>query len=306
MDVAIIGTGAIGGYYGARLAHSGHQVHFLARSDYGQLRDHGLKVESVEGDFSLTPGDIRVYDDISQLPACDLICVTTKATTNDTVLPQLGPVLKPGSAILLLQNGFGVEERLAALYPGAQIFAGLCFVCTFRAGPGYVRHTAYGAISLAALNPADRGRLPDLSQIFRDAGLEAPILGDVLTARFRKLVWNIPFNGLSVVLNATTGELLESAPARRLLTALMREILEAAAACGVVIEDDFITQMLAITEAMETYSPSMRLDYLAGRPLEIDAIYRQVIAYAQAHGFTMTRAKQLADQLEYLQSRRSG
>jgi 2-dehydropantoate 2-reductase len=303
MDVAIIGAGAIGGYYGARLAHSGHRVHFLARSNYEHLRQHGLKVESVEGDFSLSAAEIHVYNDWAALPACELVCVTTKAGANATVFPQLGAILQPGTDIVLLQNGFGAEEQLAALYPQARIFAGLCFICTYRVAPGHVRHTAHGAISLAALHRSDDDRLPALAQVFRQAGLTAPVLSDVRTARFRKLVWNIPFNGLSVVLDATTDKLLAAPPARRLLTDLMTEIRQAAAASGIVIEAAFVDQMLAVTEPMGAYSPSMRLDYLAGRPLEIDAIYRQVIADARTHGFTMARTEQLADQLEYCQDR---
>ncbi|MDR1078596.1 MAG: 2-dehydropantoate 2-reductase [Propionibacteriaceae bacterium] len=303
MDVAIIGTGAIGGYYGAKLARAGHRVCFLARSDYQRLVDHGIAVESVAGDFDLPPQAFTVRRDPADLPACDLVCLTAKATANDDLLALLGPALKPGATILAMQNGFGVEERLAGLYPQAHVCAGLCFVCVTRPSPGHIRHTAYGTVSLAPLDPGDAPLVEDLARVLTAAGLEAPVLGDVLTARLRKLVWNIPFNGLSVVLEATTGDLLASPPARRLLTALMGEVLAAARACGVVIEEAFIPQMLAVTESMASYDPSMRLDHLAGRPMEIDAIYRQVMALARAHGFDMALAGQLADQLEHIQNR---
>jgi len=304
MDIAIIGTGAIGGYYGARLAHAGHTVHFLAHTEYAHLKAHGLTVESYLGDFSLPPEDLNVYGDIVDLPACDVVCVTIKATANEAVLPILWPVLKPGGVILLMQNGFGVEQQIAARHPDIHVVAGLCFICSFRDGPGHVRHTAYGEISLGPLDPSDRPVVDGLAELFAGAGVGVKVLGDVVTARFRKLVWNIPFNGLSVVLDATTTELAESPAARRLLRALMEEIAAAGAACGITVEPEFIDQMMASTDDMDAYNPSMRLDYLAGRPMEIDAIYRNVIAYAQAHGFAMTRAEQLADELEYLQLRR--
>ncbi|MDR1266537.1 MAG: 2-dehydropantoate 2-reductase [Propionibacteriaceae bacterium] len=303
MDVAIIGTGAIGGYYGAKLARGGHRVHFLARSDYQTLLDHGIEVESVAGDFCLPREAFSVWRDPADLPACDLVCLTAKATANADLLPRLGPALKPGATILVMQNGFGVEERLAALYPQAHVCAGLCFVCVTRPSPGHVRHTAYGAVSLAPLDPADAPRVETLAQAFVAAGLEAPVLSDVLTARLRKLVWNIPFNGLSVVLEATTGDLLASPPARRLLIALMGEVLAGARACDVIIEQAFIDQMLAVTQSMASYDPSMRLDHLAGRPMEIDAIYRQVMALVHSHGFNMALTGQLADQLEHIQNR---
>jgi 2-dehydropantoate 2-reductase len=304
MDIAIIGTGAIGGYYGARLAHAGHAVHFLAHTEYAYLKAHGLKVDSYLGDFSLPPDGLLVYADSADLPAVDLVCITAKATANDAIFPALGRLLKPGGTLLLMQNGFGGEQQLAGLYPEAHVVAGLCFICSFRDGPGHVRHTAYGEVSLGPLTPADRPAADAVAAAFAAAGVAVQVLGDVVTARFRKLVWNIPFNGLSVVLGATTTDLAESPAAQRLLRALMEEIAAAGAACGITVEAEFIDQMMASTGGMDAYNPSMRLDYLAGRPLEIDAIYRHVIAYAKDHGFAMTRAEQLADELEFLQAHR--
>ncbi|MDR1808053.1 MAG: 2-dehydropantoate 2-reductase [Propionibacteriaceae bacterium] len=303
MDVAIIGAGAIGGYYGARLAHGGHTVHFLAHSEYDHLKAHGLRVDSVEGDFSIPANELHVYNDVVDMPPCDLVCVATKATANDDVLPILWPVMKPDGVLLVMQNGFGIEQQLAARHARVHIFSGLCFICAFREGPGHVRHTAYGAITLAPLNPDDQVRLGQLEHLLTAAGLEVSTQPDVVTARFRKLVWNIPFNGLSVVLDATTKDLAESPAADRLVRALMAEVVEAAAACGVTIDAGFIDEMAGSVAGMAEYSPSMRLDYLAHRPLEIDALYRNVAAYAKDHGYTMARTEQLADELDYLQAR---
>jgi 2-dehydropantoate 2-reductase len=301
MDVAVIGTGAIGGYYGGRLAKAGHAVHFLARSTSRSLRDEGLSVHSIDGDFRIA--DPLVYDQVAAMPPCDLVLVTVKATANRSVLPSLGPVAKAGGGIVLMQNGFGVEDQLAALYPESRVYAGLCFICSFREGPATVRHTAYGRISLAAHDDGAAG-LDDLAGVFAGAGLEVEALGGVLAARLRKLVWNIPYNGLSVVLDATTRELSESPAMRAAVRALMDEVVGAAAACGVVIEPEFVEAMMGTTAAMGAYEPSMRLDRLAGRPLEIDAIYSNVIAFAAERGFAMARAAQLRDELAFLEERR--
>jgi 2-dehydropantoate 2-reductase len=302
MNVAIIGTGAVGGYYGARLAHAGHDVRFLARSEYAHLRQHGLTVTSVDGDFSIPAGELRVYRDVVAMPECDVVCVAVKATANGSVLPIIWPVVKPGGLIVLLQNGFGVEQALAARHRDARVAAGLAFICSFRDGPGVVRHTSHGAITLAPLDGRARASVDELAGVFEAADVKATVMDDIVEARLRKLVWNIPFNGLTTLLGATTAELLESPAARRVATALMKEVQAAAAASGVAIEDEFLDQIWATTETMGDYKPSLRLDYLARRPLEIDAIYRAVIAHAGRRGATMPRTEQLADELEHLQS----
>ncbi|MDR1824926.1 MAG: 2-dehydropantoate 2-reductase [Bifidobacteriaceae bacterium] len=301
MDIAVIGTGAIGGYYGARLATAGHRVHFWSRSEHAHLTAHGLTVDSCLGDFSLEHP--LAYARIDQMPPCDVVLVTIKATANDQVFDAIGPVVKPGSQIVLMQNGFGNEPVLAALYPQARIYAGLCFICSFRDGPGVVRHTAYGNISLASLLP-DAAGLAELAGLFNGAGVETQVIGQVVEARLRKLVWNLPFNGLTVVLNATTEDIAASPPARAMAAGLMAELLEAAQACGSPIEPAFADQMLATIDPMGPYNPSMRLDFLAGRPMEIDAMYWNVIRYAAQHGYDMRAATLLARQLEHRQAAR--
>ncbi|MDR1388129.1 MAG: 2-dehydropantoate 2-reductase [Propionibacteriaceae bacterium] len=298
-DVAVIGAGAIGAYYGAHLARADHTVHFLARSTAAELRQHGLAIKSWRGDLAVD--SIQAYSAPSQMPPCDLVLLATKATANKTVFEQIRPVLKDGSQLVVMQNGFGAEPVLARMYPAVKLFAGLCFICSFRTDqPWVIQHTAYGRLSLAALNPADQDSLEEIAQLFDQAGVDVERLGGVLEARLRKLVWNVPFNGLSVVLNATTGQLSRSPAARGAIAGLMAEVTGAAAAGGVEIEPSFAAKMMGTTDAMAAYNPSMRLDYLAGRPLEIDAIYWNVINWAAGLGYAMPACSLLARQLEYL------
>lgn len=301
LDIAVIGTGGIGGYYGARLAHAGHRVHFLLNSEYEYVKQNGLIVDSHYGDFSVKKP--LVYNDIKTMPPCDLVCVAVKATANPQIFPLLKSILKPDTDILLLQNGFGNEQRLQALYPSQHIFGGLCFICTFREGPGRIRHAFYGKITLTALNADDTDRLHALAETFRAAGVEIIEIPDLMLARWKKLVWNIPYNGLAVVMNCQT-DLLVKDPAMLALTrAMMEEVLEAARACGVEIEAKFVDAMIKSTVDMVPYDPSMRLDYLAKRPMETDIIYGNVIEYAAEHGYDMKYAKMLKWQLECMQAR---
>lgn len=300
LDIAIIGTGGIGGYYGARLAHAGHRVHFLLNSEYEYVKQHGLIVDSHYGDFSLEKP--LVYNNIGDMPACDLVCVAVKATANPHVFAKLAPLLKPDTNILLLQNGFGNEQKLQALYPNQHIFGGLCFICTFREGPGRIRHAFYGKITLAALNMADTERLHSLAETFRAAGVEIIENPDLMLARWKKLVWNMPYNGLTVVMDCQTDRLVTESSMLELTRAMMVEVLEAARACGVTIEERFVDEMIQSTIDMVPYDPSMRLDYLAKRPMEIDIIYGNVIEYAKEHGYDMKYAKMLKWQLECLEA----
>ncbi|NJO21436.1 MAG: 2-dehydropantoate 2-reductase, partial [Spirulinaceae cyanobacterium RM2_2_10] len=192
---AILGTGAIGGYYGARLQQAGCEVHFLLRSDYEWVRAQGLKIESVRGDFVLPT--VQAYRNVAQMPVCDVVVVALKSTQN-YVLPQLlPPLLKPTTTVLLLQNGLGAEAQLAAWVPNHAVVGGLCFICANKVGPGQIRHLDYEAIALAAYRDGHEpaGVTAPMSAIaadFTQAGVEVRLRDDLLAVRWEKLAWNIP------------------------------------------------------------------------------------------------------------------
>lgn len=285
MDIAIIGTGAIGGLYGARLARGGNRVHFLLHTEYEYVKAHGLVVDSHLGDFSIRQP--LVYSDVSQMPRCDLVLIAAKSTANDALFPLLGPVLKPGCAIVLMQNGLDAEKRLAALYPGCHIFGGMCFVCTYRESPGVIRNPDNERVSFAPFSPEDAALLDEVAGVFSKAGIDTERFEDLSLARWRKLMWNIPYNGLTVIMNCKTDFLVNDPAMRELVACLMRDVIEGARACGSAIEPGFAENMVAVTEKMTPYEPSMKLDYNAGRKLEIEAIYENPIRLAAERGFTM-------------------
>jgi 2-dehydropantoate 2-reductase len=301
LNIAVIGAGAIGGYYGARLFHAGHRVHFLLRSDYDCVKKNGLKVASILGDFSVDAP--LAYCNIKDMPPCDIVCVTVKTTANEEIFPLLACIVKAGTVILLMQNGFSYEYMLARLYPQCHIIAGLCFICAFREGPAYVRHSAYGKISLAALNKNGEQRLREIVSIFANAAMEYEIIPDLAEARWRKLVWNIPYNGLCAIMNCPTDKLTASPSMRQAIRAIMEEVIAAANACNTGIDYSFADEMEKMTDAMPSYSPSMRLDFLAGRPLETEGIYGKPILCAEKYGFDMKYTKMLKWQLEHMQLR---
>lgn len=309
---AILGTGALGGFYGARLQRAGLDVHFLLRSDYQHVREFGLVVESPDGNFTLP--HVRAYSDISSMPRCDVVVVALK-TTQNKLLPQLLPiVLKDNGVVLVLQNGLGIEDEVAQIVGPKSIIGGLCFLCSNKVGPGHVCHLDYGTITLAAYTPNGAGGITEqMCQIaydFEQAGISIQLTEDLLIARWRKLVWNIPFNGLSVVLDATTAELMADVHARSLAEQLMGEVIAAAEACTYqspqaqrTIPGSFIQTMLDDTAKMKPYRTSMKIDYDEHRPLEIEAIFGNPLRAAQQAGVYLPQITVLYQQLKFLDAR---
>jgi 2-dehydropantoate 2-reductase len=303
----VIGTGAVGGYYGARLQQAGFDVHFLLRSDYAHVRAHGLRVESA--DRILTLGRVNAHATAETMPPCDVVIVALKTTQNHA-LPNLiaRPLAKDG-VVLMLQNGLGVEAEAAAVVGANRVLGGLCFICANKIGPGLIRHLDYGNVILGEYRPdgAPGGITPRIEAIANDlraAQVPATCAEDLLLARWKKLVWNIPFNALSVILRATTDRLMQNTDARALVEAVMREVVAAAAACGKLIGEDFIRKMLDDTDRMKPYKTSMMLDYESGRPMEIEALYARPLAAAHAAGCPAPRIETLLRQVRFVESAR--
>ncbi|MGC9503701.1 putative 2-dehydropantoate 2-reductase [Baaleninema sp.] len=298
---AILGTGAIGGFYGACLQRAGFDVRFLLRSDYETVRREGLTIESVGGDFRLPR--VNAYRDVAEMPKCDGVVVALKTTQNH-LLPKLLPsVLADDGVVLVLQNGLGIEDEVADIVGGDRVVGGMCFICSNKVGPGRVRHLDYGPIALADYTPGYEplGITPRLEAIERDfqtAGIEIQLHEDLLLARWKKLVWNIPFNGLSVVLDAKTDRLIFDGDSRQAVESLMAEVVRGAAACDREIPEAFVSNMLVTTEKMKPYLTSMKLDYDGGRPLEVEAIVGNPLRMAAEAGASLPKIELLYHQLK--------
>lgn len=296
----ILGTGALGGYYGARLHHGGCDVRFLLHSDFAHVRAHGLRVESPHGDFSIrTP---QVFARVTELPPADVVAVCLKTTQNHLLPELLPPAVGPQTVVLMMQNGLGIEARAAAIVPGNRLLGGLAFLCSNKVGPGHIRHLDYGEVRLAEhrRDGTPAGVTPMVEAIaadFERAGIRVHREADLELARWKKLVWNVPFNGLCVVRRCTTDVLMSDPVERRHCEALMQEVCAAAAACGRPIDPAFVSIMMATTDRMASYSPSMKLDAERGQPLEHEAIHGAVLRAAQAAGVACPRIAALYAEL---------
>ena len=303
---AIIGTGAIGGYYGAKLAASGAEVWFVARSDAEQLRNGGLHVSSPEGDIDLPT--VNVATDPADVPPVDVVILATKTTGNATISGLLQSLVGPATVVVVMQNGFGVDDQVAATVPGATVLGGLCFICSTRISPGRIQHLDYGSVMLAERrHDGSAAGITETVEVlaaeFGAAGIEASPRPDLLAARWQKLVWNMPFNGMSVVLDAGTDELMANSQTRKLAMVHMDEVVSIAAAHGHPVGDGFTQKMMANTDSMKPYATSMKLDFDAGRPMELAAIYDAPLAVADSLGVSAPGLATLAAQLHFLDTR---
>ena len=294
----VIGTGAIGGYYGARLAQSGQEVHFLLRSDYEYVKANGLQVDSCDGSFHLDSP--LVYNQTEQMPQCDVVLVCLKSINNKKLQTLLPPLLKDDTLVVLIQNGIGVEQDVEQMFPGIQLAAGLAFICSAKTEPGRVNHQCYGQINIGNYSCKDAGRVEQVLADFNAAGVTAGLV-EYHEARWKKAVWNMPFNGMTVALKTQTNLLLQNPATRQLIYEQMMEVIGAAQHLGVKnIDESFAQKMLEMTDAMTPYSPSMRLDYDFHRPMEIHYLYTRPIEIAREAGFQMPKLEMLEAELKFL------
>lgn len=305
---AILGTGAVGGFYGARLQRVGLEVHFLLNRDYEQVCQTGLKIDSPEGDFTLP--QIQAYHSVQQMPACDVVIVALKTTYNHLLPQLLPPVLKESGVVLVLQNGLGVEQEVAKIVGDDRVMGGLCFICSNKVGAGHIQHLDYSQINLGDYQKDYqlRGitdRMKQISADFERAGIPIQLAHDLYLARWQKLVWNIPFNGLSVVLNARTDEIMANAFSRELVTALMAEVVEGAKSCDRQIASSFVEKMIDHTVKMKPYKTSMKLDYDHQKPLEIETILGNPLRVAIANGVALPKISMLYQQIKFLDAQNS-
>ena len=297
--VAVVGAGAVGCYYGARLAQAGHDVRFLLRRDYEAVAARGLRVESHHGDFTLERPTIA--RDPAGLGVADWVLCGLKATSLGEASALIRPCLGPETRVLAIMNGLGIEDALAEAIGNGRVFGGLAFTCLNRGEPGTVRHSEYGQVAIG--HPGDdAAELERALALWEGARVEVSAAPSLLRARWEKLCWNVPFNGLAVAAGGVDTEaIVTDAALRGAARALMGEVAAAGnadlAARGRrerIDGEAVIARMFALTDAMGPYRPSTLIDFLEGRAIEVDAIFAEPARRAGALGVATPRLEQLA------------
>jgi 2-dehydropantoate 2-reductase len=289
--IAIVGSGAVGAYYGGMLAHAGQDVHFLMRSDAASVREKGLTIKTGGRDI-LVPA--KVYERTEDIGPCDFVLIALKATANGALDELIPPLLGPNTALVTLQNGLGNEEYLAARWGSTRVMGALCFVCLNRTAPGEITHFDHGSISIGEYERPTQPRTHALVDAFREAGIDAKAVDTLLTERWRKLVWNVPFNGLAIAAGgATVADVLADDALRSVARGLMDEVLDAAARRGYAIPTEFADFQIERSYSMGPYRPSSLIDWELGRPVEVEAIWGEPLRQGLDVGAAMPRLSML-------------
>ena len=301
LKYGIIGTGAIGGYYGGKLANGGKEVHFLFHSDYEYVKSHGLQVDSCEGSFHLD--HVNAYNNTKSMPKCDVVLVCLKTTRNEILQQILPPILHKNTVVVMIQNRIGVEADLQKALPDIHVAAGLAFICTGKVGPGHIDHQFYGKLTIAPYNFDDEGLVQQILSDFNDVRVEVET-AEYNIARWKKAVWNIPFNGMTVAMNTQTDMLLRNPATEKLIHDLMIETINAANHVNPdnPIGERFADVMIQSTKVMIPYSPSMKLDFDHHRQMEINYIYSRPIEEAAKAGYKMSKVEMLEAELKFIQA----
>ena len=304
--IGVVGCGALGSYYGAKLARDGRDVHFLLRSDYDAVRRRGIRVRSPDGDFHINPKCARTPEEIG---LCDLVIIGLKTTANGEFARLLTPLVADHTAILTLQNGLGNEAQLAALFGTEKILGGLCFVCLNRMEPGVIVHLGHGRIVMGEYQRWPEPRTHDIASMIRHAGVPCTVTDNLEAAHWEKLVWNIPFNGLGVASSAgfgavlrgeilpgdvpgeclSTDRLLSDPNWEQLVRELMRETIGAAQALGFKVAGSIEDVQVKRTREMGAYLASTLIDFQRGQALELESLFLEPLRQAEKAGVPMPR-----------------
>lgn len=294
MKIAILGAGALGCFYGARLAKVGEDVTLILRSAYEPVKQHGLRIESVEEDIFLpSPRICRTPEECGPV---DLVVVCWKSTCNDHLPEALPPLLHPGTRVLTLQNGMGNAEALAKIVPPERVGIGLCFICVMMDTPGIIRHLEGGDIQFAPLLPDDAGLslAQEWAELFARAGIRTRAFRHAEQILWCKLSWNIPFNGLCLAHGGISVRQLFRMPGEvERARAIMNEVCLTADRRGFPLPMDIVESQMKRTSLMGDFIPSSAVDYNRHRPVEYEAIWGATLRRAHEAGVSVPCWEQL-------------
>jgi len=291
--ILVVGTGAIGGFYGGKLAQTGARVATLCRSDYETVKAKGIRVTSSLGDFHFTPD--KVIRNLSEYsPPPDYILVGLKVLPEIDTAEIIKDVVGPETAIVLLQNGVEIEEPLVKAFPDNEIISGLAFICATRTSPGHIDHSDFGRVVIGRYPAGKSVKAEELARLFNEAKLKCEVTEDAVTARWRKLVWNAPFNPISVLAGgADTKTMVENPESLELARQVMEEVCQIAEAVGHPLPVGVVQENIEGTRRMSPYKSSMLIDFETGRPMEVEAILGNGIRAAKRHNLAVPHMESL-------------
>src|SRR6266478_7123999 len=242
MRIAIVGSGGVGGYFGGRLALAGNDVTFIARGGHLRaLRSTGLRVDSIKGDFTVSP--VRATDDPAQVNNVDVVILGVKAWQISEAAHAMAPMLGPATFVLPLQNGVEAFAQLAAVLGKDRVLGGLCKIVSYVVEPGHIQHAGFEPfVAFGEWDNHVSDRVAVLRETFTQAGVEAKIPADIEAAVWNKFLFIAGFSGVGAVTQSPAGVLRSLPQTRSLMEQAMREILLVAKARGIRLPDDSVNR----------------------------------------------------------------
>jgi 2-dehydropantoate 2-reductase len=270
MRIAIMGTGAVGGFFGAKLAAASNDVAFIGRGAHlAAMRREGLTVESPQGNLHI---DQALFtDDPTHIGEVDLILFCVKSYDTEPTARSLRPMISDTTIILSLQNGIDNADKIKQLWPDALTLAGVVYIGAQLSRPGLIKHSTGGKIVFGGLDGSVQERTRAVEQVFSSAQILCELSRDIRQVQWRKLLWNAPFCAISCLTHATVKDIVESDSLTKLALDCMREVREAAKIQGIHLSNDLFDETFAFSRALGDFKPSMLQDLEAGKPLEFEA-----------------------------------
>ena len=285
MRIAVVGTGGVGGYFGGRLAQAGEDVVFLARRAHLRaIQEHGLQVESADGDFTVRLA--QATHDPAQIGPVDLVLLTVKGWQVPQAIETMRPLAGSETLMVPLLNGVEAPEQLAAAFGTDRVVGGLCGLFGSITGPGRIRNVLPRPfVTIGELDHKTSWRSEQLRQAFERAGVQVSIAADIHVALWEKLLFVGPFGGVGAVTRAPVGVLRRQTETRNLLEGAMREVLVVARARGAQVGEEAIEQALAVIDhSPEQATASMQRDIMVSRPSELESQIGVVVRLGQLAG----------------------
>ncbi len=269
MRIVVMGAGAVGGYFGAKLAAASHDVVFIARGKHlAALRRDGLRVNSP--DAVLHIDNMLFTGDITQAGGADLILFCVKSYDTAGAIEVLRPIVGENTVILSLQNGVDNPDKIARHFGDHRTLAGAVYVGAQVIAPGVIEHSSGGRIIFGTRSGAD-SQARSIAQAFAVAAIPGEISADIQTALWRKLLWNAPFCAISSLTRAAVNDIVESESLTKLATDCMEEVRQAAKTRNVDLPTQLFSEIFEFSKTLGAFKPSMLQDLEAGKPLEFEA-----------------------------------
>jgi 2-dehydropantoate 2-reductase len=282
MRIAVMGAGAVGGYFGARLAASGADVTFIARGEHLKaMRQDGLRVKSIKGDLEIHSEFVASSDRIVPV---DLVLFAVKSQDTEEAARSLAPFMGASTVVVSLQNGVDNADKIARLWGGERSLAAVAYIAARISAPGVIEHSGGGRITLGSLQPGGEESALAVHAMLAEARISCDVSSDIREVLWQKLAWSAPFCALSCLLHMTVGDILGSASLEALVQGGIDEVLAAARCRGIDLPASTAQDVLSSSIALRDVKPSMLQDLEAGKPLEHEALNGIVVRILQQAG----------------------